>query len=144
MGLERQERPDPGTASRSVIAARPSAFNQAVGLRLADWVEGRATVELDVTGDHLNRSGVVHGGVLMTMIDVACGYAGTWTAAADGARLCVTLDLTTSFVAPALAGRLTTIATVTGGGRKIFFARAEVRDAAGALLAMGQGSFRYR
>ncbi|HLZ66094.1 MAG TPA: PaaI family thioesterase [Aliidongia sp.] len=132
------------SGARGAIAARPSAFNQSVGLRLADWTEGRATVELDITGDHLNRSGVVHGGVLMTLIDVACGYAGTWTEAADGARLCVTLDLTTSFVAPAIAGRLTTVATVTGGGRKIFFARAEVRDEAGALLAMGQGSFRYR
>jgi uncharacterized protein (TIGR00369 family) len=129
---------------RSAIVARPSAFNQALGIRLTDWVEGRAVVELDVTGDHLNRSGVVHGGVLMTLLDVACGYAGTWTEAADGARLCVTLDLMTSFVAPALAGRLTTVATVSGGGRKIFFARAEVRDEAGALLAMGQGSFRYR
>ena len=133
-----------GPGARNAIAARPSAFNQSVGLRLVDWIDGRATVELDVGGDHLNRSGVVHGGVLMTMIDVACGYAGTWTEAADGARLCVTLDLTTSFVAPALAGRLTTVATGTGGGRRIFFARAEVRDEAGALLAMGQGSFRYR
>ncbi len=128
----------------SAIVARPSAFNQMLGIRLAEWAEGRAVLELDVAGDHLNRSGVVHGGVLMTLLDAACGYAGTWTEAADGARLCVTLDLTTSFVAPAVAGRLTTVATVSGGGRKIFFARAEVRDEGGALLAMGQGSFRYR
>jgi uncharacterized protein (TIGR00369 family) len=127
-----------------IITARPSAFNQAVGLRLAHWIDGEATVELDVTGDHLNRSGFVHGGVLMTLIDVACGYAGTWTAAGDDTRLCVTLDLTTSFVAPAVSGCLTTVAKVIGGGRKIYFARAEVRDEAGALLATGQGSFRYR
>lgn len=131
-------------AARAAIVARPSAFNQALGIRLAAWSEGECTVELDVTGDHLNRSGVVHGGVLMTLLDVACGYAGTWTEAQDGTRLCVTLDLTTSFVAPALNGRLTTVATVSGGGRKIFFARAEVRDEHGKLLAMGQGSFRYR
>ncbi|GGE99082.1 thioesterase [Aliidongia dinghuensis] len=132
------------TEKLAVITPHPSAFNEAVGLRLVDWIEGRATVELDVTGDHLNRSGYVHGGVLMTLIDVACGYAGTWSPTAEGARLCVTLDLTTSFVAPACGGRLTTVATVTGGGRKIYFARAEVRDEAGQLLAMGQGSFRYR
>ena len=130
--------------TKAAIVARPSAFNNALGIRLTDWSEGRCTVELDVTGDHLNRSGVVHGGVLMTLLDVACGDAGTWSEAQDGARLCVTLDLTTSFVAPALSGRLTTVATVSGGGRKIFFARAEVRDEDGKLLAMGQGSFRYR
>jgi len=130
--------------TKPAIVARPSAFNHALGIRLTDWSDGCCTVELDVTGDHLNRSGVVHGGVLMTLLDVACGYAGTWTEAQDGTRLCVTLDLTTSFVAPALNGRLTTVATVSGGGRKIFFARAEVRDEHGKLLAMGQGSFRYR
>jgi uncharacterized protein (TIGR00369 family) len=130
------------TVPHGIITPHPSAFNEAVGLRLAGWSEGRATVELDITGDHLNRSGYVHGGVLMTLIDVACGFAGTWSE--DGTRLAVTLDLTTSFVAPGRAGRLTTLATVTGGGRKIYFARAEVRDEAGALVAMGQGSFRYR
>ena len=126
------------------LVARPSAFNQMLGIRLTEWAAGRAVLELDVAGEHLNRSGYVHGGVLMTLLDAACGYAGTWSEAGEGARLCVTLDLTTSFVAPAKAGRLTTVATVSGGGRKIFFARAEVRDEAGALLAMGQGSFRYR
>jgi uncharacterized protein (TIGR00369 family) len=141
--MDAERRSMTGETSETIVA-RPSAFNQALGIRLVDWVLDRATVELDITGDHLNRSGVVHGGVLMTLLDVACGYAGTWTEATDGARLCVTLDLMTSFVAPALAGRLTTVATVSGGGRKIFFARAEVRDEAGKLLAMGQGSFRYR
>jgi uncharacterized protein (TIGR00369 family) len=124
------------------ITPHPSAFNEAVGARLAEWRDGHATVLLDITGDHLNRSGLVHGGVLMTLIDVACGYAGTWSE--DGSRLAVTLDLTTSFVAPGRSGRLTTQASVTGGGRKIYFAHAEVRDEGGALVAMGQGSFRLR
>ena len=72
--------------SKAAIVARPSAFNNALGIRLSDWSDGRCSVELDVIGDHLNRSGVVHGGVLMTLLDVACGYAGTWTEAQDGAR----------------------------------------------------------
>ena len=128
----------------SIVTPHPSAFNEAVGLRLVEWSQGRAMLALDVVGEHLNRSGYVHGGVLMTLIDVACGYAGTWAPEGAEGRLCVTLDLTPSFVAPAKAGRLTTVATVIGGGRKIYFARAEVRDEAGALLATGQGSFRYR
>jgi uncharacterized protein (TIGR00369 family) len=46
-------------------------FNVLLGYRLAEWREDFARLELALEAKHLNRSGVVHGGVLATMLDVA-------------------------------------------------------------------------
>jgi uncharacterized protein (TIGR00369 family) len=59
-------------------------------------------------------------------------------------RAAVTLSLTTQFLAPAASGRLTATGRKVGGGRGVFFATAEIRDEAGALIARGEGVFRYR
>ncbi len=40
--------------------------------------------------------------------------------------------------------RLTASATLSGGGRRIFFSNCEVRDAEGRLVATGSGTFKYR
>lgn len=118
-------------------------FNAETGFRLVDWSDGAAVLALDLAARHLNRSGVVHGGVLAAMLDVAMGYSGVYPV--DGApRWSVTLSLTTSFIGQARAGRLTARGRRIGGGRQIYFAEGEVRDAEGALLAAGQATFRLR
>ena len=53
-------------------------FNQALGVHLTEWREGHATMALDLKPMLLNRSGTVHGGVLATLIDAACGFCGVW------------------------------------------------------------------
>jgi acyl-coenzyme A thioesterase PaaI-like protein len=60
-----------------------------------------------------------------------------------GPRSCVTLSLTVNFVGAVSEGRLTIDARRTGGGKTIFFAEGNVRDAAGNLIATATGSFRY-
>ena len=120
-----------------------SGFARLLGYRLARWELDFAEVVLDLGPQHLNRGGVAHGGALTTLIDTACGFAGCWAPPGES-RAAVTLSLTTSFLAPAKAGRLTAIARKTGGGRGVFFATAEIRDSEGAVIARGDGVFRYR
>src|SRR5260370_31814157 len=55
-------------------------FNVLLGYRLAEWREDFARLELVLEPKHLNRSGVVHGGVLATMLDVTLRHAGGHTA----------------------------------------------------------------
>jgi uncharacterized protein (TIGR00369 family) len=50
---------------------------------------------------HLNKGGVVHGGMLMSFADDALGMT-VWEAA--GRRNCTTVQLNTQFVAPVRAG----------------------------------------
>ena len=83
------------------------------------------------------------GGVLMALLDEAAAAAGVWSAG-NVARRSVTVDLTTSFVGRAGAGRLTATGTMIGHGRQIFFCRSEVRDAAGALVAAASSTHRWR
>ena len=67
---------------RPSSAFDPRAYEQRVGLpvlmgyRLTEWSAERAVVELVVGPQHLNRSGVLHGGVLATLLDSALGFAG--------------------------------------------------------------------
>ncbi len=122
---------------------RPSGFQQTMGYRLAEWREGSAVLTMEVASRHLNRAEVVHGGVLVSLIDTACGFAGTYAAVPGTQHKVSTLTLTTSFVAPAKQGVLRAVGTVRGGGKSIFFAQADVFDPEGTLIAFGEGSFRY-
>ena len=120
-------------------------FADLVGYRLEAWEEGYARLGLVLTRQHMNRSAVLHGGVVSTLIDTACGYAGTHSADPSQVRRSFTLQLTTQFLATAKAGEaITCEAWRLGGGRQIYFARAELRGAAGLLIGHGDGSFKYR
>ena len=120
-------------------------FADLVGYRLTAWREDSAEVTVTLGAEHMNRSGVMHGGVLTTMIDAACGYAGCYSADPDRPKRAFTLSLETQFVASAEAGsRITVKAEKTGGGRKIFFSRAQVVDQDGRVIGQGSGVFRYR
>jgi uncharacterized protein (TIGR00369 family) len=137
----------PDTFADPVLAAlggeRPSGFQQAMGYRLQDWRDGTAVLTMEIGPQHLNRAEVVHGGVLVSLIDTACGFAGTYAAKPGTQPKVSTLTLTTSFVAPARIGPLRAVGHVRGGGKTIFFAQAEVFDQQGTLVAFGEGSFRY-
>src|SRR5437899_5714149 len=118
-------------------------FNVLLGYRLAEWREDFARLELVLEPKHLNRSGVVHGGVLATMLDVTLGYAGVYTAEPGRVRRAVTLSMTTSFLGQAKSGVLNCLARRRGGGKTIFMATGEVLDEGGQLIALGEGTFRY-
>jgi len=127
-----------------VQADPPSGFRQLVGYRLLDWKDGEAAITLTVGPRHLNRSGALHGGVITTLIDAVGGYAGTYCPEPGHVRRCVTVSLTTQFLAQTKIGVLTARARVRGGGKRLFIASAEVTDAGGVLLAIGEGVYRYR
>ncbi len=93
----------------------------------------------------INRSGRLHGGVLATVIDAACGFAGCYEAPPGRGRRAMTLSLNTQYIGPVPLGtRLTASARRTGGGHRIFFSTCEVRDRDGRLVATGSATYRYR
>jgi uncharacterized protein (TIGR00369 family) len=118
-------------------------FNKELGFRMVEWSAAHAVLALDLEPWHLNRSGIVHGGILASIIDAAGGYAGVYPVEEGRKRRCVTVTMTTSYLGQAKAGTITCTATRQGGGRTLFAATAEVRGADGALLAIGQGTYRY-
>ena len=125
-------------------ADAPSGFSQLLGYRLLEWHDGEAVITLTIGPRHLNRSGALHGGVISTLIDAVGGYAGCYCAEPGHVRRCVTVSLSTQFLAQTKSGVLTAKARVRGGGKRLFVASAEIHDSSGTLLAVGEGVYRYR
>jgi uncharacterized protein (TIGR00369 family) len=114
-----------------------TGFNRHLGIQLLEWESGRCVMALPIEPHHLNRAGAVHGGVISTLIDAVASHAGNH--AEDRARRprSVTVSMTTQFVGQAAGGPLRAVGTRTGGGKRIFFARAEIYAPDGALVACG-------
>ena len=71
----------------------------------------------------LNRSGVVHGGMICTLLDAAAGYAGLYAAPDSPARHGVTLSLSSNFLAYGLGKALTVKGYAEKKGGPIYFSR---------------------
>jgi uncharacterized protein (TIGR00369 family) len=74
----------------------------------------------------------IHGGLLMTLADSAAAFAILTITGAD-TRMATT-EMSIRFLAPA-RDRVTARARVMKSGRQIAFCEAEIRDAAGSLVA---------
>lgn len=127
-------------------AADPNGapFHDLLGLELLDWQDGFARVGCLADRRHLNRSGIVHGGVMLSLIDQAAAYAGLWCSVPGNIRRAVTLDLDCRFTGQVAGGRLVAEGRLVKRGQSIFFCRTEVFDEAGALVAFGASTHRWR
>ncbi len=128
----------------SIQDVADSAFNDLIGFEISEWREDYVVLELKVQQKHLNRSGVVHGGVIATLIDAAAGFAGCYCSVPGNVRRAFTLSTTTNFCGQARSGTVRTVARRRAGGRKIYFASVEVFNDEGVLIALGDATYRYR
>jgi acyl-CoA thioesterase len=117
-------------------------FINDLGVEFISAENGRAVVALDLAARHLNSWSAAHGGVLMTLLDVAMAVAGrTLDPAAGGG---VTVEMKTSFLQPANAGtRLIVSGHAFHRSSTMVFCEGEVRDTAGRLIAKAMGTFKY-
>lgn len=121
-----------------------SPFLSHMGLKLTHWEEGLAHFEMEIAPWQLNRQGVLQGGVVATLLDAVCGYAGLYSGPGQPRVNGFTISLSVDFVASSQVGKLRAIGTKIGGGKQIFFSRGEISAEDGRLIASGQGSFKYR
>lgn len=122
---------------------RRSGYRTLIGYRTSAWREGYGEVQLTVGPQHLNTIGIVHGGVYMSLLDVALGHAVAFCTVPGHFRFSTTVSLTTSFLKGAKSGVLTAIGRVDGVDGRLATGSGEVRDAAGELCAVAQASFLY-
>jgi uncharacterized protein (TIGR00369 family) len=125
------------------MSGKPSGFRSLVGYGAIVWAQDYAEIELPLGPQHTNSLGIVHGGVSMTILDAAMGHATTWCAVKGNVRACVTISLTTTFIAPAQGKSIRAIARLVSIHDRVATCRGEVIDESGRLCASGQGSFRY-
>lgn len=118
-------------------------FLSSLGARIESWTEDDVVISLTLRDEHLNRQGVIQGGLVCSLLDTACGYAGLSPTQEEGRSHGVTISLAINFIASVRGGTVTATGKVTGRGRKIYFSQAEIRSEQGAVLASAQGSFKY-
>ena len=117
-------------------------FIKDLGVEFLAADAGRASVALQLQERHLNSWKVAHGGVLMTLLDVAMAVAGRSLDPAAGGG--VTVEMKTSFLQPAKAGsRLVASAHAFHRSSTMSFCDGEVRDADQRLIAKAMGTFKY-
>ncbi|TBW51883.1 PaaI family thioesterase [Marinobacter halodurans] len=119
-------------------------FHKVLGYEQASWEENEAVITVKLQPHHLNLAGVIHGGVLTSLLDIALAQAGTYCPYPGRMRKAITLSLTTSFTGQCSGGTITVTGTKRAGGSRIFNSTGEVRDDQGNLLAIGEGTFRIR
>ena len=120
------------------------AFQKHLGFQVAEWVQDSCRIELALQDFHANRHGIPHGGIHAALLDTAMGFAGCFTGDPDAPQLCLTLSLTVNYIGQAQGKTLIATGRKIGGGRKTFFAEAEITDDTGALIAKATGAFKYR
>jgi acyl-coenzyme A thioesterase PaaI-like protein len=115
--------------------------DNASGLKLALFVDpASGVVRVDYTprGAHIGFEGVVHGGVLATVLDEAMVWAATWA----GKRFCLCGEMTVRYRAPAAVGRPLAIeARVESARPRLVQAVADIRDAAGEVIVSASGKY---
>jgi uncharacterized protein (TIGR00369 family) len=116
-------------------------FTAHLGIRVDSAQDGEARVSMDLAPHMLNNHGAGHGGVLMTLLDIAMANAAL--SKIDYAREVVTVDMHVGFMV-ATSGPLAAIGRASGGGRSICFCEAYVEDSEGRRVAQAMGTFRYR
>jgi acyl-CoA thioesterase len=129
--------------TQSSTARLDVPFIRELGVEFISAADGRALVALNLSSWHLNSWEVAHGGVIMSLLDVAMAVAGrSLDADAEGG---VTVEMKTSFLQPAKAGtRLLVSAHAFHRSNTMAFCEGEVRDTDDRLIAKAMGTFKYR
>ena len=99
---------------------------------------GYSRMRLEVDPAFFNPNGVLHGGVVYTLVDSSMGIAVS-SGLMEGEH-CATIDVTISYLAPVREGTLRVESNVTKQGRSIAFVESKVTDDQGRLVATASGS----
>jgi uncharacterized protein (TIGR00369 family) len=97
----------------------------------------KTKLTLTLGDEHRNHLGTAHGGLILTLLDIALGSV----ARLASGHSVMTINLQTSFLSP---GRGTLIAEgrVLQAGRSLMFCEGDVHDTEGVLVAKASGLFK--
>ena len=125
-------------------------FVEELGFELWGFGDGQADLRVDLSQAHLNSWQVAHGGVVMTLLDVAMAHAarsaaspgsGPGSSPGSGPGM-VTIEMKTSFMRPG-EGRLRALGRLLHRTSTLAFTEGSVFNEAGDLCAHATGTFKY-
>ncbi|HWG90568.1 MAG TPA: PaaI family thioesterase [Candidatus Thermoplasmatota archaeon] len=104
--------------------------------------DGSVELDFDVRPEHLQEFGVLHGGAVMTLLDMAMGASVMRTLAPE--ELTATESMVTDFMKGIRGGRVTARAWIERRGRTTAFPRGELRNEKGELVGRATGVWAIR
>ena len=114
-------------------------FAHLLGIELGEIRRGTATLYLEVRDDLRQNNGVVHGGVIASLMDTAAAFA--LLTLLEAHQTSTTVDLTVHYLRPLLKGRATAEARVLRAGRRIMTIKVDILDETRTLAATALTSF---
>jgi uncharacterized protein (TIGR00369 family) len=117
-------------------------FSNLLGFKLVHFEGGESAIEYAPKPEHLNTFAVVHGGAVMTLLDVALASAAR--SVADNMAV-ITIEMKTSFMraAPGDGSIITARGHLLHRTAKMAFVEAKVYDAQSNICAHATGTFKY-
>ncbi|MDE1180289.1 PaaI family thioesterase [Paraburkholderia sp.] len=117
-------------------------FLEDLGASLTEWRAGYAEVALPIKPSHMNRQRILQGGVVATLLDAACGYAGLFSES-DEKIHGFTLSLTVNYLDRGIGDTVVAKGFIERQGKSVFFCRGEAWIDGRLLIASAQGTFKY-
>lgn len=119
-------------------------FARLLGLQLLRFEPSLAVLALDLRPELTNSWGVAHGGVTMTLLDVALAHAARGPHQEGGTTVpgVATIEMKTSFLLPA-EGRLVATARCLRRTSSLAFCEGSVARADGQVAAHATGTFKF-
>lgn len=100
---------------------------------------------VDLKREHLNGGGQAHGGLLMTMLDMAMAAAARSASLSKGEQqFYVTVEMKTNFIRPGgiVGGKLTASGRLRHTTKTMAFCEGDLVDGEGKLVATSSGTFK--
>ncbi len=102
-----------------------------------DPATGVVSTEFAPAAHHIGFEGIVHGGVLATVLDEAMVWAATWS----GRRFCVCAEMTVRYLRIAAVNQPLYIEARLTSDRKVMQCEGVIRDASGQTTTLATGKY---
>ena len=127
--------PNPEYIQELIEVVNASPFPDHMSMRLLEVALDRSVLDLSTDRCHLQAFGIVHGGVLATLIDTATFWA-VYMRIPEGAGL-VNIDLKLNYLRPVETGLLIAEGRAIRSGNSISYAETNVMNEKRELIAHG-------
>jgi uncharacterized protein (TIGR00369 family) len=135
--------PDAAVLERARARANDNSYWRYLGIEVVDAGEGWIRLRLPLRDELRNAPGApMHGGAVSSLLDAAVGGAlSTVHEASQGGVGQATLDMNITYVGAAREGEVFAEGRIIRKGGTIAFGEADIRNAAGELLARGRVTY---
>jgi uncharacterized protein (TIGR00369 family) len=125
------------------LRAMPSHFDELIGTEWLDDDPGHARVRLELRDDLRQPFGLLHGGVISSLVESICSRATALVVLPQG-NIAMGQSITVNFLRPVTKGGAEVKARARHHGRTTWVWDAEVLDDAGKICALAQMTIAVR